>query len=242
MTTTVLNSARTMVALDNMDQKTLFNFLEGLPADCPIVKIGLEQYLAHGKELIKTVHDRFQKRIFLDLKLHDIPNTVAKALGSLSDLPVDFITVHLSGGKDMLEAVQKVRNEKMSHVNILGVSFLTSLDKADLNQLFEIKEKETDAAFSRLFKLALETNTQGIVCSPFELPLVKEAEASAGKKLIKVTPGIRFKDEISDSKLGDQKRVLNPHEAFDKGADFLVMGRSLTQASNINERLKELNS
>ena len=240
MTTTLLNSARTMVALDNMDKDSLFNFLETLPQECPLVKIGLEQYLAHGKELIKTVHDRYQKRIFLDLKLHDIPNTVAKALGSLSDLPVDFVTVHLGGGRAMLEAVQKVRNEKMSHVNILGVSFLTSLDKADLKEIYGIEN--SDAAFKDLFKLAIETQTQGIVCSPFELELVRQVEEELGRKLIKVTPGIRFSDEIGQGALGDQKRVLDPHEAFAKGSDFLVMGRSLTQAKNIGARVSELNA
>lgn len=239
MTTSLLNSARTMVALDNMDKTTLFDFLEELPQEFPLVKIGLEQYLAHGKELIKTIHDRYQKRIFLDLKLHDIPNTVAKACGSLSDLPIDFLTVHLSGGKAMLEAVQKVRQEKMTHVNILGVSFLTSLDQQDLNEMFGIEN--TDEAFKRLFTLALETKTQGIVCSPFEVPLVKEVEQAMGNKLIKVTPGIRFQDEISGGSLGDQKRVLHPHEAFDKGSDFLVMGRSLTQATDLSQRLAELN-
>lgn len=239
MTTTVINSARTMVALDNMDEATLFNFLEELPREFPLVKIGLEQYLAHGKELIVTVHERYQKRIFLDLKLHDIPNTVAKALTSLSDLPVDFVTVHLGGGRAMLEAVQKVREEKMKHVNILGVSFLTSLDQKDLQEVYGVSD--SDEAFKRLFNLALETDTQGIVCSPFEVPLVQAVEEHHTRALIKVTPGVRFQDEISQGALGDQKRVLNPHEAFQKGSDYLVMGRSLTQAKDLKARLQELN-
>lgn len=239
MTTTLINSARTMVALDNMDEATLFNFLEELPREFPLVKIGLEQYLAHGKELIVTVHERYQRRIFLDLKLHDIPNTVAKALTSLSDLPVDFVTVHLGGGRAMLEAVQKVREEKMKHVNILGVSFLTSLDQKDLQEVYGVSD--SDEAFKRLFNLALETNTQGIVCSPFEIPLVQAVEEHHARALIKVTPGVRFQDEIAQGALGDQKRVLNPHEAFQKGSDYLVMGRSLTQAKDLKARLQELN-
>ncbi len=229
-----------MVALDNMDQNTMFEFLETMPKECPWVKVGLEQYLAHGKSLITTIHDKYEKRIFLDLKLHDIPNTVAKALGTLSDLPVEFITVHLSGGRAMLEAVQKVRQEKMSHVNILGVSFLTSLDELDLSEMFLIEN--SNLAFKALFNLALETKTQGIVCSPFELPLIKDCEKANDRVLTKVCPGIRFQDEISGGDIGDQKRVLSPHEAFDKGADFLVMGRSLTQAKDINGRITQLNS
>lgn len=229
-----------MVALDNMDLSTMHAFLESLPKECPWVKVGLEQYLAHGKTLINTIHDKYEKRIFLDLKLHDIPNTVAKSLGSLSDLPVEFITVHLGGGKAMLEAVQKTRNEKMDHVKILGVSFLTSLDKLDLKEVFGITN--TDEAFKRLFNLALITGTQGVVCSPFELPLIKESEKERNKVLTKVCPGIRFNDEITGGGLGDQKRVLNPHEAFGLGADFLVMGRSLTQANDIQARINELNA
>lgn len=240
MTTILKNSARTMVALDNMDKKAVSDFLEGLPQDFPWVKIGLEQYLAHGKELIKIVHEKYDKRIFLDLKLHDIPNTVAKALSSLSDLPVEFITVHLGGGRQMLEAVQKVRNERMKHVNILGVSYLTSLDAKNFKELYGIEEGEISKAFDRLFTLALQTGTQGIVCSPHEVSKLHSLEEKLGP-LTKVCPGIRFEDEISGGNLGDQKRVMTPHQAFAEGADFLVMGRSLTQASDINKRLEELN-
>lgn len=237
-----LNSQKVMVALDNMDRPTMECFLGTLPDECPWVKVGLEQYLSHGKDLINFIHERYKKEIFLDLKLHDIPNTVAKALKGLRDLPVSFITVHLSGGKAMLEAAQEVRNEYLPKTNILGVSFLTSLDQADLNQLFGIEEEAVNNSFKRLFNLALETGTQGIVCSPFEIKTVQECEKSHGKELIKVTPGIRFKDEIEGGNVGDQKRVLNPHEAFKKGSDYLVMGRSLTQAKDLPARIAELNS
>lgn len=238
----VQNSEKVMVALDNMDRATMESFLSSLPSECPWVKVGLEQYLAHGKELVHAISETYQKKIFLDLKLHDIPNTVAKALKGLKDLPISFVTVHLSGGKAMLEAVQDVRNEFLPNVNILGVSFLTSLDQGDLNQLYGIKEDAIDDSFKRLFNLALETNTQGIVCSPFEIPTVKECEKKAEKELIKVTPGIRFQDEIKGGNVGDQKRVLHPKEALEKGSDFLVMGRSLTQARDLNARVQELNS
>ncbi len=238
MTTQQNAAAHTMVALDNMNQTQTYEFLESLPADLPWIKIGLEQYLAHGKPLIRDIYEKFGKRIFLDLKLHDIPNTVAKALSSLSSLPVEFITVHLSGGEQMLKAAQAVRNEKMDHVNILGVSYLTSLDETDMASMWGIREPAQ--AFSNLFNLALKTGTQGIVCSAHELNIVKECEWNAGRTLVKVCPGIRFQDEIESGEKTDQKRVLDPAAAFEAGANYLVMGRSLTQAQDLQERVEQL--
>jgi len=233
-------ATHTMIALDHMNKTQIYEFLESLPPELPWIKIGLEQYLAHGKDLIRDIYDKYNKRIFLDLKLHDIPNTVAKALGCLSNLPIEFITVHLSGGEQMLKAAQAVRNEKMDHVNILGVSFLTSLDEHDLSSMWGITDPPK--AFANLFNLALKTNTQGIVCSAHELDIVKKCEWEAGKSLVKVCPGIRFPDEIQSNTISDQKRVLDPASAFKKGANYLVMGRSLTQAKNLNQRIEELRS
>ena len=229
---------KVMVALDNMTKTQTYEFLEGLPKELPWIKIGLEQYLAHGKTLIRDIYDKYDKRIFLDLKLHDIPNTVAKALGSLSNLPIEFITLHLSGGEQMLKAAQVIRNEKMDHVNLLGVSYLTSLDENDMAAMWGITN--TKQAFSNLFNLALKTGTQGIVCSAHELDIVKECEWKSGDSLIKACPGIRFKDEIASGETSDQKRVLDPEMAFKQGANYLVMGRSLTQAKDINSRVEEL--
>lgn len=229
---------KTIVALDNMGKTQTYEFLESLPTEIPWIKIGLEQYLAHGKPLIRDIYEKYDKRIFLDLKLHDIPNTVAKALGSLSNLPVELITLHLSGGEQMLKAAQVVRNEKMDHVQLLGVSYLTSLDHHDLQQMWAIQD--TKAAFTRLFNLALKTGTQGVVCSAHELETVKECEWKSGKSLIKVCPGIRFKDEIKEGNTTDQKRVLDPESAFQLGANYLVMGRSLTQARDLSTRVTEL--
>lgn len=241
MSEKVKNSSQTIVALDNMNKEQVSDFLEQLPREFEWVKVGLELYLAHGRELVQSIAKKYERKIFLDLKLHDIPNTVAKAIGSLSDLPVDLITVHLSGGRAMLEAIQKIRKEKMPHVNILGVSYLTSLDNKDLLELFSYDEGEIEKAFSRLFTLACETGTQGIVCSPHELELVKKVEESHSK-LIKVCPGIRFQDEIQEGQVGDQKRIMTPQKAIQKGADFIVMGRSITQAKDISKRLHDLNT
>lgn len=240
MTSEENGAGKTIVALDNMNQTQTYEFLESLPADLPWIKVGLEQYLAHGKPLIRDIYEKFGKRIFLDLKLHDIPNTVAKALGTLSSLPIEFITVHLSGGEQMLKAAQAIRNEKMDHVSILGVSYLTSLDESDMASMWGITEPKK--AFANFFNLALKTGTQGIVCSAHELDIVKECEWKSGKTLVKVCPGIRFQDEIEEGLTSDQKRVLDPRSAFEKGANYLVMGRSLTQATELNSRVKELKS
>ncbi len=231
----LLPSQKTMVALDNMNKEELNQFVKGLPRELPLVKIGLEQFLAHGKDLVERMSKDYDKEIFLDLKLHDIPNTVAKAITSLQGLPIRFLTVHLSGGRAMLEAAQEVRDKYFPQLNILGVSYLTSLDKADLKELFHYSEDAIESAFQRFFDLADATSTQGVVCSAFEASMV------GNRNLIKVCPGIRFSDEIEGAKLGDQKRVMSPKEAFDHGADYLVMGRSLTQATNLKARIEQLN-
>lgn len=233
-------SQRTMVALDNMTKDELHEFLTHLPLDFPWVKVGLEQYLSHGQDLVKIIHEKYQRRVFLDLKLHDIPNTVAKALKSLKDLPIEFVTVHLGGGRSMLSACQDIIGEYMPEVSILGVSYLTSLGEEDFKEIWSFEKNQINSAFERLFHLALETNTQGIVCSAFELDVVKRCEERAGKSLKKVCPGIRFKDEIGTAAVNDQRRVMSPVEAAKAGADFLVMGRSITQAKDIRARIKEL--
>ena len=234
-------SSRVMVALDNMPKDKVFDFLEGMPRELEYVKIGLELFLSHGHSLVTEIHQKYEKKIFLDLKLHDIPNTVSKALNGISHLPVDFVTVHLSGGRQMLEACQEVRNTKMSHTNILGVSYLTSLGDMNFKETFDLAPPAIPDAFERLFSLAAQTNTQGVVCSPKELSLVAKTKKAYGKDLMSVCPGIRFQDEIDSGNTGDQKRVLSPKKAFSLGANYLVMGRSLTQAGNLAKRVDELN-
>lgn len=233
-----MNSHKVMVALDNFkDKASLDSFLENLPQDLPIVKIGLEMFYRYGPDFVFQVKEKYNKEIFLDLKLHDIPNTVAKSMEALMDLPISFLTVHLSGGKEMLEACQTVRERHNSNINVLGVSYLTSLDKTNFNDLYGIEEEQIPTYFHRLFSLAAQTGTQGIVCSANELPLLNDYP-----KLLKVCPGIRFSDEVSKGLVGDQKRVLTPSEALNNGANYIVMGRSLTQASDLSQRVKELNT
>lgn len=236
------NAAKVMVALDNMKKQQVYEFLDQMPSDLEMVKIGLELFLAEGQHLVKEIHEKYNKRIFLDLKLHDIPNTVSKALSSLSQLPVEFITVHLSGGREMLKACQEIRNAKMSHVNILGVSYLTSLSPENFSENFDYQSSDITGAFERLFRLAIDTSTQGVVCSPQELSLLAKIKKEKNGNIMSVCPGIRFQDEIDAGQLGDQKRVLSPKKAFSLGADYLVMGRSLTQANDLMARVEQLKS
>jgi orotidine-5'-phosphate decarboxylase len=236
VSTPSLKSHRVMVALDNMSREECFEFLKTLPDELTLVKVGLEMFNAHGADFVRDVYKFSGKRIFLDLKLHDIPNTVKKAMMALKDLPIDFLTVHLSGGRSMLEACQEVRNSHMPKLNVLGVSYLTSLDQQDFAELYGVSQDNIAGQFQRLFKLAQETQTQGIVCSAQELKLM-----TLDSPLIKVCPGIRFADEIEQGDIGDQKRVMTPKQAFEQGASYLVMGRSLTLAKDIAVRVVELN-
>ncbi len=225
---------QTIVALDQMSLDEIDSFLSRPENTLEIVKIGLELFLKHGPDLVLKIHRDYKKRIFLDLKLHDIPITVERAIHSLENLPIDFLTVHLSGGEEMLKAALKKARASIPQCKILGVSFLTSLEEKDLKMLFGIQDIEE--AFLRLFSIADDVGIDGVICSPHEISLVKKNFP----KLLAITPGIRFQDEISNHNIQDQKRVATPLDAFKLGADFIVIGRSLTKSEDLNGRLKEL--
>lgn len=225
---------RIIVALDQMTLEEIDVFLKQEDNIIPFVKIGLELFVKHGPDLVYKIHNDYKKKIFLDLKLHDIPVTVAKAIYSLKGLPIDFLTVHLSGGESMLKAAVAEARVSIPDCKLLGVSFLTSLEASDLKELFGIED--TDKAFLRLFKAASISGIDGVVSSPLEVSLLKKHFPD----LLSVTPGIRFKDEIESSVVQDQKRVMDPEQAFDEGSDYLVMGRSLTKTDRFAERIKSL--
>ncbi len=225
------------IALDNMDIDGINTFLSNHKIEN--IKIGLEQFLKYGPDLITDLNRRYGVQVFLDLKLHDIPNTVYNAIKALKGLPINFLTIHISGGKKMLESAIEAGNAYLPHCKILGVSILTSLEERDLNEIFDIKLN--NSTFDRLFQLASNANLNGVICSPHEIEILK----SKYPKLLAICPGIRFEEEIVQSKnIGDQKRVLNPDLAFKMGADFLVLGRSITALTDknlIHERLESLN-
>ena len=158
--------------------------------------------------------------IFLDLKLHDIPNTVAKSIKKISNFNVALTTVHLSGGISMLEAA----SSEKGNIKILGVSILTSLSK---EEIFEITDTNFDVYFNNLISIASSSNVDGVVCSPNELDRLKDFNK------LKVVPGIR--NNISDD---DQKRVMTSSEAYKKGADFIVVGRPITKSEDPKKTLE----
>ena len=212
-------SKRLIIALDTDD----FNLVKKLsaffdPKLC-LMKVGLQLYIAHGKEVLDYLSEQGFE-IFLDLKLHDIPNTVANSVRKISNFNVALTTIHLNGGKDMIEAA----SSEKGNIKILGVSILTSLSE---NDIFEITHTEFDAYFNNLISIASNTNVDGVVCSPNELDKLKNFNK------LKVVPGIR--NDISDD---DQKRVMNPIEAYKKGADFIVVGRPITKSEDPRKALE----
>ncbi|MBT6325012.1 MAG: orotidine-5'-phosphate decarboxylase [Bdellovibrionales bacterium] len=232
--------SKTIVALDNMSQQEVEIFLNNNHKSITHIKIGLELFFLLGPEYIKLVHKQFNLKIFLDLKLHDIPNTVSKAIKSLHGLPIQFLTIHLSGGIEMIKQAQIAAANYLPDTKLLGVSYLTSLASSDFNEIWNIKEVEIQDSFIRLFQVASNVNLDGLILSPHELIMAKQVEEKSKHNFIKITPGIRFLDEINSDNTQDQKRISTPTEAINNGADFLVIGRSLTQSSNLQARIQEL--
>jgi orotidine-5'-phosphate decarboxylase len=225
---------RCIVALDQMTLDEIDTFLLRPENTLSCVKIGLELFVKYGPDLVHKIHREYKKKIFLDLKLHDIPVTVERAIHSLKNLPIDFLTIHIGGGEAMLMAAVKEARASIPGCKILGVSFLTSLAENDLTELYGITDSTN--AFEKLFKVADKSGIDGVICSPHEISLVKKNHP----RLMAITPGIRFEDEISANNTQDQKRVATPDQAFHLGADFIVIGRSLTKAQNLSERIRSI--
>ncbi len=210
---------RLIVALDFNNAKEALIFLENLDSSKCLVKVGLELFISEGWRILELISEKGFE-IFLDLKLHDIPNTVANSVKKISNFNVAMTTIHLSGGKDMIEAAASERG----NIKILGVSILTSLSK---NDIFEITDSNFDIYFNNLISIASNTDVNGIVCSPNELDKLKNFNK------LKVVPGIR--NDISDD---DQKRVMSPFEAYKRGADFIVVGRPVTKSEDPRKALE----
>ncbi len=211
-----------IVALDNFDKDEIVNFLDEYGDDIKTIKLGLELFNRYGKEFIQKIQTRYNKDIFLDLKLHDIPVTVAKAIKSLSGLNPKFLTIHLTGGSQMIQYAIKARDQYLSNTKILGVSILTSLDEEDCKNIYH---NNLISAFTSLVELGAKNGIDGIVLSPHELSMAIEIEDKLSQKLLKVTPGIRLTGDAND----DQKRIMTPTEALKNGSDFMVIGRSITK-------------
>ena len=213
-----------IVALDEHKQENFDDVLSQLDPGLCMVKIGSVSFNSLGREcVLKAANKGFD--IFLDLKLHDIPNTVKKSINGLVNLPIKMMTVHASGGQKMLE--ESVAATIDTDIKIFGVTALTSLSDTDTNFIYKRETKEQVLA---MIELAKKSSIHGVVCSPQELSLVKN-----NSNLLTITPGIRLKS-LDD----DQTRVMTPKEAIDNGSDFLVIGRPITASNNIKDSLKEI--
>ena len=219
-----MTDPRIIVAIDTYDLQEANVILDQLDPDLCKIKIGSVVFNSLGKSFLKEVSSRGFK-IFLDLKLHDIPNTVHEAILGFHDCSIDMLTVHLSGGEEMLKKAMLAG--KFINAKVIGVSILTSLEESDTMALFDNK---LDHQIRNLFEIAVKANLDGIVCSPHELEMSNKILNSDS---IKITPGIRD-IKVED----DQARTMNAKEAIEQGATFLVIGRPITQAQDISTALK----
>jgi orotidine-5'-phosphate decarboxylase len=213
-----------IVAVDETQLENFKIIIDSLNSDLCMIKIGSVSFNALGHQIISYASDKGFK-IFLDLKFHDIPNTVKKSIEGLVSLPIDMMTIHTSGGLNMMKAAMKAVDG--TGIKIFGVTALTSLSDEDTSLIFKRTAAEQ---VNSMLDLAEQAGIDGIVCSPHELSLVTKRES-----LLSITPGIRLKDSNDD-----QNRVMTPKDALKQGANFLVIGRPITEAKNIKEALLEI--
>ncbi|MBR3310736.1 MAG: orotidine-5'-phosphate decarboxylase [Solobacterium sp.] len=213
-----------IVALDFSGREEVISFLDRFSGKKPFVKIGMELYYAEGPAIVKEIKERGHK-IFLDLKLHDIPNTVEKAMRVLSRLNVDMVNLHAAGTTAMMEAALRgLTREDGTRPLLIAVTQLTSTDQESMEKDLLIKEPIAEVVM-HYAKTAKNAGLDGVVCSPLEAAKVHEV---CGKDFLTVTPGVRF----AENDKGDQKRVMTPEEAKKIGSDFIVVGRPITKAAD----------
>ena len=213
-----------IVAIDEINFNEASYILDNLDSKKCMAKIGSIAFNSIGPDIIFYAAEKGFD-VFLDLKLHDIPNTVKKSIQGLSSLPIKMLTIHTSGGIDMMEAAME--GVSGTDIKVFGVTALTSLDDKDSNEIYKRNTKEQVHA---MLDLAESACIDGVVCSPHELEFVVKR-----KSLLSITPGIRLEDSNDD-----QKRVMTPKEAINLGADYLVIGRSITQSNNISGTLDDI--
>ena len=213
-----------IVACDFASAKQTFDFLDRFTGRKPFVKIGMELYYAEGPEIVRQIKARGH-RIFLDLKLHDIPNTVKKAMAVLSRLDVDITNLHAAGTTAMMEAaLEGLTRPDGTRPLLIAVTQLTSTDQAAMERDLLIREPIADVVMHYAIT-ARNAGLDGVVCSPLEAGKVHDA---CGAGFLTVTPGVRF----ADGDTGDQKRVMTPAQAREIGSDYIVVGRPITAASD----------
>lgn len=213
-----------IIACDFKNKEETLKFLEQFTEEKLFLKIGMELFYSEGPDIVREIKKRGHK-IFLDLKLHDIPNTVKKAMVSLSNLDVDMCNVHAAGTREMMKAaIEGLTREDGTRPLLISVTQLTSTSEERMQEELLINEK-IDKVVMHYAKNTKLAGLDGVVCSPLEAGKVKEV---CGKEFLTITPGVRF--ETDD--VGDQVRVTTPKKAKELGSDYIVVGRPITKAEN----------
>jgi orotidine-5'-phosphate decarboxylase len=211
-----------IIACDFADKETALSFLDKFEGRKPFVKIGMELFYAEGPQIVREIKARGHK-IFLDLKLHDIPNTVKKSMAVLSRLDVDMCNLHAAGTSRMMEAaLEGLTRPDGTRPLLIAVTQLTSTDQEAMERDLLIKEP-IDKVVMHYAETAKNAGLDGVVCSPLEARKVHDV---CGEKFLTVTPGVRF----ADGDIGDQKRIMTPEQAKKIGSDYIVVGRPITAA------------
>ncbi len=211
-----------IIACDFASREATLNFLDNFKDKKPYVKIGMELFYAEGPQIVKDIKERGHK-IFLDLKLHDIPNTVKKAMSVLSRLDVDMCNLHASGTVAMMQAaIEGLTRPDGTRPLLIAVTQLTSTSQERMESDLLI-EKPLDEVVMHYAKCASDAGLDGVVCSPLE---AKKVHDTCSEKFLTITPGVRF----ADGDVGDQVRITTPEKAKEIGSDYIVVGRPITEA------------
>lgn len=213
-----------IVAIDEINFEDASKIIDKLDSKKCLLKIGSVAFNSIGSKIIYHAAEKGFD-IFLDLKLHDIPNTIKKSIYGLKNLPIKMLTIHTTGGREMMEAAMEATSN--TNLKIFGVTALTSLSNVDTNNIFQ---RTVFEQVSKMLDLAELAGIDGVVCSPHELELLTKRTS-----LLSITPGIRLENSVDD-----QKRVMTPKEAIDLGADYLVIGRPITTSKNISKTLNDI--
>ncbi|MEG0284219.1 MAG: orotidine-5'-phosphate decarboxylase [Erysipelotrichales bacterium] len=216
-----MNNKDVIIALDFNDENKVFNLLDEFNKSI-YVKVGMELFYHYGPNIVNRIKDMNHK-VFLDLKLHDIPNTVKSAVKVINEMNIDILTVHCAGGIEMMKQAKEAANK---NIKVVGVTQLTSSDQAMLENELLIKE-DINKVIIEYAKNAKEAGLDGVICSPLEAQIIHEA---VGSDFLCICPGIRY-----ESGNDDQKRVTTPQQANQLTCDYIVVGRPISQADNQKE-------